>query len=889
MLAAGTRLDRFEIRNLLGAGGMGEVYRARDSRLGREVALKLLPQSFLGNAERSHRFEREAQVLAALNHPNIAALYEVVPVPGSHALVMELVEGETLGERIARGALPASEALDIAVQIAGALEAAHEHGIVHRDLKPGNVKLRPDGTVKLLDFGLAKILGSAHMTGPLDVTMSVLHVPEGAIRHVLGSPACMSPEHARGEEVDQRTDVWAFGCLVFEMLSGVRPFAGHDVVEVIAGILQRQPDFSLLPQDLPAPVHRLLRRCLEKDRRRRLRDMGDARLDLLDVLDRRDELHSNTGGRLQHQGRSFSVVARRTRWLAASIAIIGAGVTWISWQAGATERARLPVTRFAITERGSVGSGVAISPDGNKVAYVTAQGLVVRALNELEGRVLVAANVVQGNPFFSPDGQWLGFKGWEALLKVPAAGGETTTLLDRIFPTGTWAGDDIYYGDTRGIFRIPATGGEPVQLLATKGVEQIGSVAVLLSREALLYTVSPTRGNVFPRTAAGLASARIEALDLRTGKSHVVLRGGGDPRITPTGHLLYIGGGALNAIGFDEKLLRTRGTPVAVLVTGGLLEYDVSSQGTLTYQVASAKQDMTLVWVNRQGQEQPLGAPPMPYLYPRISPDGRRVAIDVRDAGTNRDIWIWDQQRATLALFTKDPAGNPLLAWSRDGTQLAFGSERSGVSNVFRQAADGSGEPELMMASDALQMPVSYAPDGRLLVSVGVAGQQRDIYLMNLEGKRTAVPLIHGKANELNGEVSPDGRWVAYDSDESGQFEIYVRPFPEAYGGSRWQISSAGGKQPVWSRDGKELFYRSYSGAVVAVPVQMRPEFSPGRPATLFEGPYIGGSAGGGGRTYDVAPDGRFLMVKGEAAREATKLIVVVNWFEELRRLAPLP
>jgi serine/threonine-protein kinase len=390
--------------------------------------------------------------------------------------------------------------------------------------------------------------------------------------------------------------------------------------------------------------------------------------------------------------------------------------------------------------------------------------------------------------------------------------------------------------------------------------------------------------------AASMPGARIEALDLRTGKSHVVLRGGGRPRHTPNGHLLYASGGTLYAVAFDSERLQTRGEPVPVIVTAGLLDFDVSAEGTLVYQTISAGQNRELVWVDRQGREEPLGTPPRQYLYPRISPDGNRVAIDVTDGGAGRDIWVWDLRRATLELFTKDPAHNPIAAWSPDGRHLAFGSEGSGVSNVFRQASDGSGEPERLFPSDALQMPISYVPDGRLLVSVGVAGQQRDIHLMSLEGKRAVEPLIHSAANELWAEVSPDGRWVAYDSDESGQFEIYVRPFPDAYSGSRWQISSGGGRQPVWSRAGSELFYRDFSGALLSVPVTPGPTLTPGRPVKIFEGTgYFGAGAQGSGRTYDVAADGRrFLMLKETGQSQAPQLVVVLNWFEELRRLVPL-
>jgi hypothetical protein len=885
MPAPGTRLDRFEILELLGAGGMGEVYRARDSRLGREVALKLLPEQFLRDAQRLARFERETQLLASLNQPNIAALHEIVALEGSHVLVLELVEGETLTERIARGALPVPEALGIAAQIATALDAAHERGIVHRDLKPGNVKLRPDGTVKLLDFGIAKVL-DATTTGsnPAAVTLTA-EVPGGGTR-ILGSPAYMSPEQARGMAVDKRADIWSFGCLLYEMLSGERAFDGEGPSDVIAKVIEREPDFSALPADVPVTVRRLLQRCLEKDRRRRLRDVGDARLELLDALENPGGEPTATGP-FAARAASRNPMARR-RALAAIVFIsvtLAGTVVWLSQR----DDAPAPrVTRFALTDESYAGGGLAISGDGTRIAYLDDRGLVVRSRDRLESKVVAAVNIVQGDPFFSPDGEWVGFRGWDALRTVAANGGSVATIADR-HPAaiGAWVGKEIFFAGMGGLFRTPAHGGVPVTMATPAEGEQFVSVQVLPARRAVLFTVIPTRGNVFGM-AANLASARIEALDLVTGLRHVVVRGGGRPRYTSTGHLLYVSGGTLFAVPFDIRQLRTQGTAVPVIVAEGLLDFDVSAEGTLIYQAALTKDQRELVWVDRRGNTTSLGAPAMNYAYPRVSPDGTRVAIDVIDAA-DRDIWMWDIGRRTLERFTKDPTGNPIVTWSPDGSHLVFGSERSGVSNAYRQASDGSGEPERLLASNALQMPISYTPDGRLLVSMDVTGHQRDIFLMTLDGPRKSEPLIHGPANELWAEVSPDGRWLVYDSDESGQFEVYVRPFPDAYQGSRWQISAAGGRQPVWSHDGRELFYRDFSGALMAVRVPAGRAFAPGPPVRLFEGTgFTGAGAQGGGRTYDVTPDGiRFLMVRS-GSQSSTPLVVVLNWFEELKRIAPI-
>ena len=886
MPAPGSRLGRFEILELLGAGGMGEVYRARDSRLGREVALKLLPEQFVRDTQRLARFERETQVLASLNHPNIAALHEIVAIEGSHALVLELVEGETLSERIERGALPVPEALGIAAQIATALDAAHERGVVHRDLKPGNVKLRPDGTVKLLDFGIAKVLDPAAVSNPAAVTLTAAEVPGGGAP-ILGSPAYMSPEQARGMAVDKRGDIWSFGCVLYEMLSGERAFGGENSSDVIAKVIEREPDFAALPAEVPFTVRRLLQRCLEKDRRRRLRDIGDARLELLDALNNPASEPTATGPFAARAASRSPLVRRRVTGAIVIVAVaLAAAAAWLAHR----DKAPAPmVTRFAITDGSFAEGGLAISADGTRIAYLNDRGLVVRSRDQLESKVVAPLNIVQGNPFFSPDGEWVGFRGWEALRTVAANGGPVTTVEDRqTAAIGAWVGKDIYFSSMAGIFRISAQGGSPVSLAAPAEGEQIVTVQVLPSKRAILFTVIPTRGNVYGM-AASLPSARIEALDLVTGKRQVVVRGGGRPHYTSTGHLLYVSGGTIYAVPFDVTALRTRGVAVPVIVTEGLLEYDISAEGTLIYQGVLMKGARELAWVDRRGHATSLGVPGMGYAYPRISPDSTRVAIDVMSAA-DRDIWMWNIGRRTIERFTKDPTGNPIVTWSPDGSHLVFGSERSGVSNAYRQASDGSGEPERLLASDALQMPISYTPDGRLLVSVDVKGQQRDIYLMTLDGERKMEPLIHGPANELWAEVSPDGHWMVYDSDESGQFEVYVRPFPDPYRGSRWQISAAGGRQPMWSHDGRELFYRDFSGAMMSVPVPAGPGFTPGRPVRLFDGTgYTGAGAQGSGRTYDVSPDGsRFLMVRvGDQSN--TPLVVVLNWFEELKRLAPVP
>jgi serine/threonine-protein kinase len=887
MLAAGSHVGRYEVLEPLGAGAMGQVFRARDFRLGRFVALKALPEELRRDAERLARFEREARVLASLNHPNIATLHEVVDVGNTHVLVLELVDGETLADRIARGPIPIAEALPIAAQIAAALEVAHEHGVVHRDLKPANVKLRGDGTVKLLDFGLAKVLAThADGSGESEATVTALP-PNAGGGTVLGTPAYMSPEQARGLPVDKRTDVWAFGCVLYEMLTGRRAFVGEHATDVIVSVVEHEPAYEALAAEYPPALERLLRRCLTKDARQRLRDIGDARLDLADAA-----------AGLAERDTQLKRLRRRT-WSAATLAAaaVAAAAIWLGIVQRPTATVPQPrITRFALPEPASNpagGAAIAISSDGKRIAYMGPRGLVLRSRDRLEATLVPGTVGGATAPFFSPDGEWLAFTDWHVLRKVPVAGGLVQTIAD-VGPSafGTWSGADIVVADMNGLLRIPAGGGPPQRIdMDLSSQEQPLQPQYLAERQAVLFTVTPSPSLV-PLFAANAPSARLEALDLRTGQRHVVLRGGGRARYLPTGHLVYAAGPTLYAVRFDLESLTARGEPTAVLTVDGQLEFAVADDGTLLYQAWPVAGGRVLVWVDREGREEPIAAPPMTYVYPRLSPDGLRVALDLTD-NDDRDTWILDLRRGTLERFTHDPSGNPLAAWSPDGRYLAFGSDRFGVTNVFRQLADGSGEPERLLASTDTQMPITYAPDGRLLFSAAVPGQQRDIYSLSLDGERRSTPLVATAANELTAEVSPDGRWIAYDSDESGQFEVYVRPYPNTDEGGRWQISSGGGRQPVWSHDGRELFYRDFDGALMSVAVTLTPTFAPGPVTKLFQrNEYVGAGARGGGRTYDIAlDDSRFLMLKEQPAAAASggaRLVVVLDWFAELERHAPL-
>lgn len=883
IVAPGVRIGGYEVVALLAAGGMGEVYRARDARLRRDVAIKILPEAFAVDASRRARLEREARALASLNHPNVATLYGVEDTPAGQVLVMELVEGDTLADRLAlagSAGLPMRETISIAQQVAAALEAAHEHGIVHRDLKPANIAMRSDGTVKVLDFGLAQTLeGECSDAEGAAAAVTLTDIAAGMGP---GTPAYMSPEQARGVRTDKRTDIWAFGCVLYELLTGQRPFGGDRTSDVVARILEREPAFDALPSDTPAPIRRLLRRCLQKEPQDRLRDIGDARLELSDALAARTE--------------TVSTPHRREHWLpvlagAAAAALITSAAAWIVMRP--QTEAPPHVTRFSIPARVATISGraVAISRDGSRLAYLTSRGLVLRSRDRLDEVPLPGVGNVEAQaPFFSPDGEWIAYNDGQTLYKIPTAGGAAVSIAP-VAPgaMGSWSVEGIVFADTRGLFRVSPDGGTPeaLRMAQLDAAEQPSYPEVLPGGRAVLFTVIPTR-TILVGISGPVPGARIDVLNLDTGTRSTVVRRGSRGRYLPTGHLVYAADGSLYAAPFDINRLEMRGDPVQVVSEVASLEFTVADDGTLVYGSGGGPDLRTLVWVDRHGREEAIEAPPRPYFYPRLSPDGTRVALDV--AGPpSRDIFIWHLRRRTLERFTVDPASNPLAVWSRDGTQIAFGSDRFGPTNLFLQPSDSSREPQRLLEADRIQMPLTFAPDGRLLFSEEVPKRGRDILALSLDGSRRVESLVHSPGLDGTADISPDGRWMAYDSNESGRFEVYVRPFQDA-DRARWQISVDGGRQPLWSRDGRELFYRDFSGAIISVPVVLTDNFSAGQAVKILDGAgYSGGGQFLSGRTYDLSLDGRrFLLVKPGPSGAARSLVVVLNWFEELRRMVPI-
>jgi serine/threonine-protein kinase len=946
MLTAGTRLGPYEVTAQIGEGGMGQVYRATDTTLGRQVAIKILPDAFASDPERLARFEREAKTLAALNHPNIAAIYAVEAGPavegpaeaGRHrmrALVMELVEGEDLSQRIARGAIPLDEALPIAKQIADALEAAHEQGIIHRDLKPANIKVRADGTVKVLDFGLAKAMGPAeaghHGSMGEDVRgvrlqPDLTHSPTmmspalmSGVGVILGTAAYMAPEQAKGRTVDKRADIWAFGCVLYEMLTGTRAFGGDDVQDTFVAIMRDEPDWARLPATLSPALATYLKRCFQKDARQRVQAIGDMRLALEGAFE--TTAPQTTA--------SATVAAPRGRlaWASAAL-LVGAVVAAIgTWALTRPPTAKVQPMRFALVPAAAQALAVqgfdrdlVLSADGTHIVYVAGSDaqLMVRAIDQLDATPLRGTTGAR-HPFLSPDGRWVGFftgAGGE-MRKVSIAGGPALPLCPIVQgPRGaSWGPDDTIVFATNdtstGLLRVSAAGGEPKVLTTpdtARGEADHVFPSVLPNGRAVLFTI----------TASGASeTAQVAVLDLTTGHYKTLIHGGSQAEYVDPGYLVYAVAGTLRAVRFDPAKLEVVSDPVPVVesvttLEDGAAEFSISRTGALVYVPGGATGvTRSLVWVTRQGHENPIAAaPPRAYAHPRLSPDGTRVAVDIADQ--QNDIWIWDLTRQTLARLTDAPALDQYPVWTPDSRRIIFGSARAGATNLFWQAADNTGTVERLTTSPNTQVPTSISPDGtRLIVRETVPKTGFDLRVLAIDpsaplgvsratppgtgrsatapgaSPRQTEPLVQTTFVEDNGELSPDGRWLAYQSGESGRPQISVRPFPNVDSG-HWTISTTGGTKPLWARSVKELYYLALDGVMMAVPIQGTPAFSAGNPTKLFDTRYY---AAGNARTYDVSRDGqKFLMIKdagGDPASTPTGIVVVLNWTEELKARVP--
>lgn len=902
-LALGNKLGPYEIAAPLGAGGMGEVYRARDSKLGRDVAIKVLPEAFAQEATRMARFEREAKLLAALNHPNIASIYGLEESNGTRALVMELVEGPTLAERIKQGPLALEEALPIAKQVAEALEYAHERGIIHRDLKPLNVKLTRDGQVKLLDFGLAKALEGENIEEDLQ-TSPTLTAAATRAGVMLGTAAYMAPEQARGKHVDRRADIWAFGCILYEMLAGRSAFEGETTSDILACVIRAEPDWNLLPESIPVRIRELLRRCLEKDPKQRLQAIGEARI----VLERAIAGTAEENF-VSEATRPQPLWSHALPWAVAVVAIgLALGSSVLYWRARQPRAPQVISASLLLPEplagvfSPNPGSPFALSRDGTRFVFVAAATgqppqLYVREIDQQTATSIPGTeNATQ--PFLSPDGEWIGFFADGKLRKVSRSGGPVSTLCDAPIPHGaSWASDDtIVFAPNlgSGLMRVSSSGGAPQALTAPDAKRQELShrwPQVLPGNNNVLFTIQTT-------TQASYDDARIAELSLKTGKWRTLLEGGSYAHYVPSGHIVYAHAGALLAVPFDLSSLQVGGSPVPVqqgvvttLATSGGAEYDVADSGLLVYVPGNTRPPQrTLVWVDRQGIGKELPAPANSYVTPRISPDGKLLAVQIFSAGSE-DLWIYDFGRNTLMRLTFGGGGGGSAAplWTPDGRKVLYRSRVPTLS--FRlKPADGSGPEETLFGKeleDPGATPLAVSPDGKTLLFdrrnlTGAVG----IYAISLDGSGRVQPFLQSAFSQMLAQFSPDGHWVVYQSNESGRDEIYVQPYPRP--GGKWLISTEGGLYPVWGHNGREIFYRSGDKMMVAA-VETQPTFKAGTPRMLFRnGDYlIGGFLGLG--NYDVAPDGqRFLMIKEKEAPASSKeLSIVLHWTDELKRIAP--
>ena len=907
-LHPGTTLGPYRVTAKIGEGGMGEVYRARDTTLDRDVALKVLPEAFTSDPDRLARFEREAKVLASLNHPNIGHIYGLEEADGQKALVLELIEGPTLADRIKQGPIPIDEALPIAKQIAEALEAAHEQGIIHRDLKPANVKVKADGTVKVLDFGLAK----AFQPDASDPNMSMsptisLTAAATQMGMVIGTAAYMSPEQAKGKPVGKQADVWAFGAVLFEMLTGTRPFTGDDVSETLARVIDREPSWDALPDSVPPVLASFLRGCLQKNPRKRIRDIGDVSMAMEGAFE------TTAGGRSEP-----TVLPRLQVWqrpipaaAAALLLSLASGLAGWALVTGYTASPSATTSRFTFTlpDSDQIPSGggtrVVLSPDGQTLVYRATRGGADqpfrRSIDEFEAVPMLGTEGGR-DPFFSPDGRWVGFFAGGVLKKVALAGGPaqelTTEVVDPGIRGADWGADDmIVVGRAPGLARVPAAGGELTVIADVEAGRQLWYPQVLPETGAILFTAD----------LGGTGELRV--LVPETGERRSVLPNAVAGRVVPTGHLVFVRSGALWAVPFDRDLLDIVGTPVPVVEGvrvegGGAVQYAVADDGSLVYvpDATGGTPRNNLVWVDRSGEQEPLATPIRAYQTLSLSPDGLRAAVGIGGGGGggNPDVWVSELARGTLTRLTTDEAVDRSPLWSPDGRRVTFTSDRNGQQEVWWRAADSSDEAERLLTTDEAGNDLAaydWSPDGGVLFAqVEFLETESDVGMVSLDGPGTWEPLIQTAAEEGSPVISPDGRWLAYTSDETGIPEVYVQRFPELEG--RQPVSVGGGFGPDWSADGRELFFlRAPTGG--APDAVMRVTFDleagdVGTPERLFDyANYY--SSPGGRRHHDVSPDGqRFLMIvrggsSSDTAAGRARINVVLNWTQELLERVPVP
>ena len=909
---AGQIVAHYRIVEKIGEGGMGVVYRAQDTRLNRDVAIKSLPDIFAADPSRLARFEREAKILATLNHPNIASVYGLEESDGKRFLVMELVEGKTLAQRLLKGPLPVEEALQVCCQIAEGLEAAHEKGIIHRDLKPGNVMVTTEGKVKILDFGLSKALAGESQS------VKTSHSPtnsEALTRAgtILGTAAYISPEQAKGKPVDKRADIWAYGCVLFECLTGKRVFEGETITETLAAILKGEPDWRTLPDDTPRKVKDLIHQCLQKDANERLHDIADARIEIREAVGQ--VFIPEAGGGISHASK---------QWLYGAVG--GSLVIVVLMGFGLWRVFRPPpiaqITSYIKLEKGyRLGetwdqirpwcTAMAIAGDGRRIIYsAMAQDaartdrsiIFVREVGQLEARRINGTDGARG-PFLSPDDRWVGFWANGKLMKMPIEGGIPAPLCEIPAPFGAcWSEDGriaFAPGGSTGLSVVPAAGGKPEEL--TKPDRDKGEYS-----HRLPYWLPGGKGLLF--TIMGHAKdpkPNLALVELKSKTSRVLIEDAADPRLTITGHLLFARRGSVMAVQFDADKMQLVGQPVPVITDVmqslntlssfdhiGAAQFSISGSGSLVYSPGGIEPDKldSLVWVDHSGKSTEVTAAKGRYHCPRLSPDGKRITYQTHQ---KNDVWIHDIMAGTAIPLTTDGLASWPI-WRPGGAEVTFTRLVSGGRrSIYQARADGTGKLEQLTTSENPQLPGSWSPDGKVLAfTESTPATLSDILLFRPEDG-SVKPFLSGKFNEGYPEFSPDGRFLAFTSNESGREQVYVTPFPGP--GPKVPVTIEGGWQPFWARSGKQIFFcRQYTQVWVADVIRTEPIFQAGRLRLLFEHP--GYSSAGGyssarpNRAWDISLDDRLFLTTRTGNREispVTEMILVQNWFEELKRLCP--
>jgi serine/threonine-protein kinase len=905
-LSKGTRLGPYQVEGLLGSGGMGEVYRAHDTTLNRGVAIKVLLPEVTADPERLSRFSREAQVLASLNHPHIAQIYGFENAGSVPALVLELVDGPTLADRIAVGAIPIGEALSIAAQIAEALAAAHEQGIIHRDLKPANIKVREDGTVKVLDFGLAKALDPSRTADPdpMNSPTVSLHRTHGGV--ILGTAAYMSPEQAKGRAVDRRADLWAFGAVLYEMLTGRRAFNGDDTSEIMAHVLMEEPDWKALPARTPLPIRRLLRRCLEKDRKRRLDSAAAVRFALEEAMTAGSENGSSPTDARAAWRRLLPWALTGVSAVALTFVLLSGGLR-SKPASTAPIRVHLELGADATLANVDRASAAILSPNGQTLVFVGQRrtgpaSLFVRRLDQLDATPLPGTEGAH-SPFFSPDSEWVAFFADAKLKKVALSGGAPVTVCDTPDARGgTWGTDgSIVFAaffpgtDRAGLLRVPSAGGTPAALTTLAGDEVVhGWPQALPGGKALLFSTHTSRMN--------WDDAKIAVQPFPSGERKIVQSGGSFAKYLASGHVVYLHDAKIFAVPFDLDRLEVTGPPFLVLdgvgsnPNGGSAQFAASETGAFLYlsrpMGAAPMGGAPIQWMDRAGRKTLLRASPTNWGNPNFSPDGTRLAVEIND-GNQLAVWVYEWEHERASQLTLHPSQNQKPVWTPDGRRIVFWSNRDAQQNLYWQRANGTGDAQRLTHSEYPQSAASWHPSGKILAFQETRPQtSADLMYVRVEGDEVtgwrpgpATAFLNTAATEREPMFSPDGKWLAYQSNDLGRFEVYVRPFPGP--GGTWRISTAGGITPTWSRTRREILYRSPENQLMVVAYTASGDsFRAEKPRLWAEG-YIGPQTGQ--RSFDLHPDGERVAVApelGSVDRPQDRLVLILNFFDELRRMA---